>query len=115
MTNNNTKTTKEIVTKELLDFKKFHVDVKDKKNLIQWWEKHECRFLVVSFLAKQILGIINSQIQTECIFCLVGTLTSLRRCWLQYENLDKLIFVSQNWPNDPRVGCNMLSTLVEFI
>ncbi len=23
--------------------------------------------------------------------------------------------VNQNWPNDPRVGCNMPSTLVEFI
>jgi hypothetical protein len=42
-------------------------------------------------------------------------LTSLKRCWLQFENLDKLIFVNQNWPNDPRVGCNMPSTLVEFI
>jgi len=29
--------------------------------------------------------------------------------------LDKLIFVSQNWPNDFRVGCNMPSTLVKFI
>jgi hypothetical protein len=42
-------------------------------------------------------------------------LTSLERCWLQSENLDKLIFVSQNWPNDPKVECNMLSTLLEFI
>jgi hypothetical protein len=31
------------------------------------------------------------------------------------ENLDKLIFVNQNWLNDPRLGCNMPSTLVEFI
>jgi hypothetical protein len=42
-------------------------------------------------------------------------LTSLRRHQLQFENLDKLNFVSQNWPNDPKVGCNMPSTLVEFI
>jgi hypothetical protein len=34
---------------------------------------------------------------------------------LQYKNLDKLIFVSQNWPNDFTVGCNMPSTLLEFI
>jgi hypothetical protein len=31
MTNNNTKIAKEIVKKELLDFKRFHVDVKDIK------------------------------------------------------------------------------------
>jgi hypothetical protein len=35
MTHNSAKTTKEIVTKELLDFKRFHVDVKDIKNLLQ--------------------------------------------------------------------------------
>jgi hypothetical protein len=107
MTNNNVETTKEIVTRELLDFRRFHVDVKNTKNPLQWWEKHEFGFLVISFLAKQILGIVSSQIETECIFCVAGILTSLRRCWLQSENLNKLIFVSQNWPNDPRVGCNM--------
>ncbi len=26
-----------------------------------------------------------------------------------------MVFVSQNWPNDPRVGCNVPSTLVGFI
>jgi len=31
MTNNNVKITKEIVKRELLDFKRFHVDVKDIK------------------------------------------------------------------------------------
>jgi hypothetical protein len=114
MTKKNTKTTNEIVIRELLDFRRFHVDVKDIKNPLQWWEKHEIRFLAVSFLAKRIRRIVSSQIETECIFCLAGILASLRRCWLQTENLHKLIFVSQNWPNDPRVGCNMLSTLVEF-
>jgi hypothetical protein len=34
MTNNNIETTKEIVSKESLDFKKFHVDVKDMKKKI---------------------------------------------------------------------------------
>jgi len=36
MTNFKTKIAKEIVTMELLDFRKFHVDVKDIKNLLQW-------------------------------------------------------------------------------
>jgi hypothetical protein len=115
MTHNNTETTKKIVTRELLDFRRFHVDVKDIKNLFQWWEQHESRFHAASFLAKQILRIVISQIDTKHIFSLAEILTSLKRCWLQSENLDILFFVSQNWPNDPRVGCNMPSTLVEFI
>jgi len=115
MIDNIAKTTKEIVTRELLDFKRFHVDVKDIKNLLQGWEKHESRFHVAGFFAKQILGIVSSQIEPKHIFSLVGILMSLKRCWLQSENLNKLILVNQNWPNDPRVGCNMPSTLVEFI
>jgi len=91
------------------------VDVEDIKNLLQWWEKDESKFPKVSFLARQILGIVGSQIEIECIFSLVGILTSLRRYQLQSEILDKLIFFSQNWPNDLRVGCNMPSTMVEFI
>jgi hypothetical protein len=45
--------------------------VKDIKNLLQWWEKHESRLHATSFLAKQILGIVNSQIEIEHIFSLV--------------------------------------------
>ncbi len=48
-------------------------------------------------------------------FLLLKFLTCLKGCWLQFEILDILFFVSENWPNDPRVGCNMPSTLVEFI
>jgi hypothetical protein len=28
---------------------------------------------------------------------------------------DNLIFVSKNWPNDPRIGCKPPSSLVDFI
>jgi len=29
--------------------------------------------------------------------------------------LDKLFFVDQNWPNDPRISCKSPSSLVDFI
>ncbi len=47
-----------MVKRELLDLRRFHVDVKDIKNTLQWWERLESRFLVVGFLAKQNLRII---------------------------------------------------------
>lgn len=47
----------------------------------------------------------RSQIDIKRIFTLVGMLTNLRR----------LIFVSKNWPNDPRVGFFLLSNLIELI
>ncbi len=46
---------------------------------------------------------------------MVGILTNLRRCRLQLNNLDKIIFISKNQLNDPRVDCNSPSSLIEFI
>jgi hypothetical protein len=67
--------------------------------------KNEVMFPRVRFLVQQILGIIGLQIKIEWIFSLVGILTNFRRCHLQTENLEKLIFVNKNWPNDPKIGC----------
>ncbi len=61
------------------------MDVKNIKNPLQWWERLEFRFLVVGFVAKQILRIVNSQIETEHIFSLVEILTRLKKCWLQFR------------------------------
>ncbi len=80
----------------------------------QWWEKHENVFLIVGFCAKQILGIVGSQFEMERIFSLVGIFTSHKECLLQSKNLDNLIFVNTNWPNDPRIGCKSPSSLVEL-
>jgi hypothetical protein len=76
MISNNVKTAKEIVKRELLDLKKFCVDVKDIKDPFQWGEKHEFRFPIVCFLTKQILGSVGFQIETRHI------LINLRICWL---------------------------------
>ncbi len=42
-------------------------------------------------------------------------LTNLKRCHLQSNNLDKIIFVNKNLPNDPRVGCSSPFGLIELI
>ncbi len=67
---------------------------KEIKCPLAWWEKHESLFPRVEFLARQIIAILGSQIETENIFSLVGILTNLRRYCLQCDNLEKLIFVS---------------------
>jgi len=60
------------------------------------------------------LGIVGSQIEIETIFYLVGILTNLRRCCLQIENLEKLIFINKNWLNDFRIVCKSPSNLSKF-
>jgi hypothetical protein len=39
----------------------------------------------------------------------------LRRCHLQSDNLNKIIFVNKNWPRNHRVGCSSSSSLIELI
>ncbi len=39
MTTTNSKPMKELVTIQLLDFKRFHIDVKDIKSPLLWWKK----------------------------------------------------------------------------
>jgi hypothetical protein len=103
-----------VVNKELLMLRRFQVDVKDIKCLLEWWAKHKSLFPTVVFLARQILGIVDSQIETEKKNSLVEILTNLRKCRLQSNNLDKIIFISKNWPNDPWVGCSSPFSLIEL-
>jgi hypothetical protein len=72
-------------------------------------------FLTVGFLAEQILGVIGFQIETKRIFSLFGILINFRRCRWLTENLEKVIFVNKNWPNDLKIGCKSPSNLVEFL
>jgi hypothetical protein len=96
--------TKELMNKELYMFGRFQMDVKDIKCPLEWWGKHEYLFSIVAFLAHHVLGIVDFQTKTENFFSLIGILTNLRRCCLQLDNLDMLIFVLKNWPHDLKVG-----------
>ncbi len=68
----------------------------------------------VGFLTKQILGILRSQIEIEQGFSLVGVLTTLKCCRLQVDNLDCIITVVKNWPDDPRLNCSRHKDLMDF-
>ncbi len=61
------------------------------------------------------MGVIGSQIENQKIKSLAGILTNLRRCHLQTENLEKLIFFNKNWPNDLKIGCKSPSSLMKFL
>ncbi len=88
--------TKDMVNKELMMFKRFQVDVKDIKCPLEWWAKHKSFFSIVAIVARQILGIIGFQVETKITFSLVGVFTNLRRCCLQLDNSNKIIFVDKN-------------------
>jgi hypothetical protein len=56
-------------------------------------QTHKSQFFIVSFLAKQILGILGSQFEIECIFSFVVVLITLLQYYLQVENLEMIIMV----------------------
>jgi hypothetical protein len=63
------------------------------------------QFLHVVFLACQVLGIVGSKTEIECIFNVVRVITNLQCSKLEIDNLDCLILVVKNWFNDPHIGC----------
>ena len=74
------------------------------------------RFPHVSFLARQILAILGSHVETGRIFCVVGFLCALHRCRLGIHNLDPLVMILKNYPINARDECNSFakSNLDEF-
>jgi hypothetical protein len=50
---------KNLSLKKLLVFKHYQIDPKEIKCPFQWWGKHDAMFVIVGFLACQILGIVG--------------------------------------------------------
>jgi hypothetical protein len=45
-----------------------------------WWAEYEQQFPNLAYLARQVMGIVGSQIEIERIFNMVGVITSLKHC-----------------------------------
>ena len=85
---------------ELSLFRRLHVADGDYDNPLLWWRKHEKEFRNVAFLARQILGIVGSQVEIERIFSITGVILSQQRRRLGMEHLEKVVFISKNWPDE---------------
>jgi len=79
------------VVGKLYLFKRLFIPTFACVDLLSCWQHHENQFLDVGFLAKQILGILRSQIEIEHVFSLTNVLTTLQHCHLQVENLYQII------------------------
>ncbi len=61
------------------------------------------------------MRIIGPQIEIEKKISLASIQINLRKCELQANNFQKLVFVNGNWPNDTTTSCKVLSTLVGLL
>jgi hypothetical protein len=59
--------------------------------------------------------LLDLKLKQKEFFSFARILTNLKKCRLQIENLEKLIFINKNWPNDPRIGWKSPSNLVKFL
>jgi len=90
---------KEIVTSELKRFQDLSVAPKGTK-VLKWWSDHQTTFPTLAQVAKQVYCIPGSQAEVERIFSLCGILTGLRRCRLGVPNLEMLVRINKNLPQD---------------
>jgi len=96
-------------------FKRTTVPI-DPFNPFTRWAKHEQWFPNLTYVAQQEMGIVGSQIEIERIFSMAKVITSLKRCWLRIENLDKLVLIMKNWLDDLKFGCtNGPKSFEEFL
>jgi hypothetical protein len=89
------KTTMGSIKAKLLFFKRTVVPI-DLSNPFTWWVKHEQQFANLIYFARQVMGIVGSQIKIERIFNMVGVITSLKRCRHGIENIDILVLIMKN-------------------
>ena len=70
-------------------------------NPLHWWADHRTIYPVLWKLIQVVFCMPGSQIDIERIFSIAGHLTANRRANMGAELLAQLIYINQNWPNDP--------------
>jgi hypothetical protein len=65
----------------------------------------------------QIFGIVDSQIETNCVFSIINVLIALKCYWLGLQNIEHLVMLIKNWSNNPHHGCMNFKhqTIEEFV
>jgi hypothetical protein len=66
-------------------------------------------------LAKQIIGILGFQIETERVFSLTGVLIALRCFRLHGENLDRIFIMVKNQLDDSHMNCKANASFKDYI
>jgi len=102
-----TKFFKRILTIELLIFHQHFVTPKECSCPLLWWKTNYHMWLNVAWLARHILVILGSQLKTKQFFYVISVFTSLQKCRFGVENLNSLVMIYKNWPNDVKVGCSL--------
>jgi hypothetical protein len=61
--------------------------------------------LLLHFFAQQFMGVQRSHIEIGKIFNVASIIDKFATCQLGVQNLNKLVMILKNWPNDVRRRC----------
>ncbi len=67
------------------------------------------------FWPNKSLGFLVFKLKQKRVFNLVGVLITLKCCRLQVENLDRIIILVKNWPDDSRMNCKANASFKDYI
>lgn len=63
---------------------------------LEWWQRHEGTFPLLSKLAKRYLCIPGTSVSAERVFSTAGDVISAKRSVLKPEHVDQLVFLHKN-------------------
>lgn len=69
-------------------------------NPLQWWATNRSRFPCVADVARSILAIPATSVDSERLFSKCGLVVSDRRSSLSSQHVEQLVFLSHNLPED---------------
>ena len=70
--------------------------IKAEENPLAWWEINSGRFPNIAKMAKKYLGVPGTSVRSERVFSSAGNIVNKKRSALSSENVDKLVFLSNN-------------------
>ncbi len=89
---------------ELKNFRLRNIsDEEMKLHTLDWWRENRSHYPIIASVAKDIHGIPASQVEVERIFSIAGILTGMRRCNLGVLNLDSIVKIVKNWPDNHKL------------
>jgi hypothetical protein len=93
-----------VVMEQLTHLKMKKIIEEECKDPLAWWRAHEVHYSYVGFVVQQILGIVGFQIDVKRVFNIASICTNVQRFRLGIDNLEMLVNICKNWPNDACVG-----------
>lgn len=70
--------------------------IKAEENPLAWWERASGRYPNIAKLAKKYLAVPGTSVRAERVFSDAGNIVNKKRAALSSDNVDKLVFLSNN-------------------